>query len=397
MNGKDDLHVYVIAGEPSGDALGGRLIAALQSTSEGPLVTSGVGGEAMTRAGIQSLFPMQDLTVMGITEVLPRLPLLLRRIRETANDIRDKNPDVIVTIDAPDFCFRVAKKIADLDIPIVHYVAPSVWAWRPGRARKVARLVDHILCLLPFEPPYFHKEGLAATFVGHAILESAAGDGNGAAFRHRHGIRSDAKLMSVLPGSRSSEITRLLPVFTETVTRLHRTFPDLEIVIPTVPAVADIIRDTTKDWPKTRVVLGETEKYDAFAASNTALAASGTVSLELAMARVPTLIAYKVAPLTAWLAKRLLTVKYASIVNLILQREALPEFIQEDCTADNLERAMIPLLRGDAAYLRQTADIEDALHALRAGDTAPSIKAAQVVRDVAAYGKKNAGPKAPRS
>ncbi len=395
MNQRTPLHVYVIAGEPSGDALGGRLITALSAAEGDNLVVSGVGGEAMAEAGCQSLFPMHDLTVMGIAEVLPRLPLLLRRIRETADDIRTTKPDIIVTIDAPDFCFRVAKRIAGCGIPIVHYVAPSVWAWRPGRARKVARLVDHIMCLLPFEPPYFHREGLDATFVGHSILESNAGSGDGPGFRARHGIPAEAKLVSLLPGSRSSEVTRLLPVFTDAIKRINESFETLEIVIPTVPGVVDAVRDATQSWPNTCIVLGDEEKYDAFAASDAALAASGTVSLELAMARVPTLIAYKVSPLTAALAKRLLNVKYASITNLILEREAIPEFIQEKCTADHLVPAMAELLGGETAQ-RQSEDIDEALRALRAGDAIPSVAAAEVVRRVAGRGKKNAGLTAPR-
>ncbi len=387
----DPLRIYMIAGEPSGDALGGRLIEALQKDSGRPIALSGIGGERMTEAGLASLFPMTDLTVMGLVEVLPRLPLLLRRIRETTNDILEKRPDVVVTIDAPDFCFRVAKKLQGRGIPIVHYVAPSVWAWRPGRAKKVARLVDHIMCLLPFEPPYFEREGLPATFVGHPILESPAGAGDGAAFRERHGIAPEAKLLCLLPGSRHSETGRLLPVFEDTVAQVCQKVGDFQVVVPTVPGVAEAVRAGTATWQNTLVVLGEAEKYDAFAAADAALAASGTVSLELAMARTPAIIAYKVAPFTAFLAKRLLTIRYASIVNLILDREAVPELIQEKCTADNLAPAIAGLLSGAGDGDGQLADIESALNALRSGEATPSEAAADVVRTVAGH-KKNAAP-----
>lgn len=377
------LNVYLIAGEPSGDVLGMRLMQGLEAASDGPVAFSGVGGPLMQGAGLSSLFPMTELTVMGIAEVLPRIPKILRRVRETAADIRRCKPDVVVTIDAPDFCFRVAAKLAGAGIPIVHYVAPSVWAWRPGRAKKVARLVDHVMCLLPFEPPYFERAGVGASFVGHSILESGADRGDGAAFRTRHGIGADEKLLVVLPGSRMSEVTRLLGVFGDTVARVRAELGPVRVVIPTVGTVADAVRAATATWPDTIVVAGEGEKYDAFAAADAALAASGTVSLELAMARVPSLIGYRVAPLTAAIARRLLKIKYASIVNLLLDKEAVPEMLQEACTADRLAPVLTDLLASPEHRQRQEADIARALAALRADDEAPSVAAARVVLGVA--------------
>ncbi|MDA0998848.1 MAG: lipid-A-disaccharide synthase, partial [Proteobacteria bacterium] len=211
------LLVYLIAGEPSGDALGAKLMTALRAETGGGVEFAGVGGAMMTAEGLTTLFPMSDLTVMGIAEVLPNILTILSRIRQTAADVAARRADVVVTIDAPDFCFRVAKRLKGKGIPLVHYVAPSVWAWRPGRARKIAALVDHVLCLLPFEPPYFQRVGLTATFVGHSILESGAGSGDGTGFRSRHGIPPSAPLLAVLPGSRGSEITRLLTAFGEIV------------------------------------------------------------------------------------------------------------------------------------------------------------------------------------
>ena len=374
------VHVYLIAGEPSGDVLGGRLMQALQSLAgDAGVRFSGVGGPLMSAAGLDSLFPMDELAVMGLTEVLPRLPNILKRIRETEVDIRARKPDVIVTIDAPDFCFRVAKRLHGFDVPIVHYVAPSVWAWRPGRAKKVARLVDHVMCLLPFEPPYFEKAGVAATFVGHSILESGAGLGKGLDFRNRHGIGTNEKILLVLPGSRMGEVSRLIDIFGETVKQTIASTGPCRIVIPTVAGVAAIVRQKTAQWDNVLVLEGDVEKYDAFAAADAALAASGTVSLELAMAGVPSLIAYRLSPLTGFIARQLIRVKYASIINLILDKPAVPEFLQENCTVARLTPALIALLQSDTERQRQSGDIAVALAALRADDDAPSMAAAKVV------------------
>ena len=281
------------------------------------------------------------------------------------------------------FCFRVAKRLSGMNIPIVHYVAPSVWAWRPGRANKVAKLVDHVMCLLPFEPPYFERAGVDATFVGHSILESGAGDGDGVAFRRTHGIPETTPVLVVLPGSRKGEVSRLLSIFGETVKQAQATIEGLQVIIPTVGNVVDAVRTGTQEWSKALIVEGEAEKYDAFAAANAALAASGTVSLELAMARVPSIIGYRLSPLTAMVARRLIRVKYASIVNIILDREAMPEFIQEKCTADQVAPALINLLQPGQHRDQQSGDIAQALKALQSGDTPPSKAAAKVVIKVA--------------
>lgn len=378
------LKIYLIAGEPSGDVLGMRLMEGLKSLCRGrELEFHGVGGPLMTGSGLQSLFPMDELTVMGLAEVLPRIPKILGRIRETAGDIRSRKPDIVVTIDAPDFSFRVAKKLSDFDVKIVHYVAPSVWAWRPGRAKKVARLVDHVMCLLPFEPPYFERAGVAATFVGHSILESGADQGDGKAFRERHGIGADEKVLLALPGSRMSEISRLIDIFGETIRRTTDIAGACRVVIPTLPGIAGEIRLRTSDWDNTLIVDDTSQKYDAFAAADAALAASGTVSLELAMAGVPSLIAYRLSPLTAFIARRLIRVKYASIINLILDKPAIPEFLQENCTPEALTPALANLIRSGGAARQQSDDIARALEALRPGDDPPSVETAKVVLELA--------------
>jgi lipid-A-disaccharide synthase len=373
--------IFLIAGEPSGDALGARLMAALKRVGPPDLRFAGVGGERMIAEGLASLFPMSDLSVMGLAEVVPRIPRLMRRMRQTARAIREQRPDAVVTIDAPDFCKGVWKRLGRRDRPrLIHYVAPTVWAWRSGRAKTLARRIDRLLCLLPFEPPYFEKEGLAASFVGHPVLESGAGRGDGAAFRKRHRISDDAKLLCVLPGSRRGEVKRMLPAFAETVAILHKKFLNLAIVMPTVAAVADGVRAAAPEFgSQVLVVEGDAEKYDAMAASDAALAASGTVALELGLARVPMVIAYRVNALTAAVVRRMIKVRYATITNLLLDREAVPELIQEDCRPDRLAVEVSLMIEDRAVRAAQMEASAKALAMLGAGDIPPSERAARVV------------------
>lgn len=382
--------IYLVAGESSGDALGARLIVAIANATDGRARFRGVGGPMMRDAGLESLFPMADLAVMGVAEVAGRLPLLLRRIRETVADVEASRPDVLVTIDSPDFSFRVAKRLDGTGVPRVHFVAPSVWAWRPGRAAKVARFLDHLLCLLPFEPPYFEREGLAATFVGHPVLESGADKGAGAGFRTHHGLAAGTKLLAVLPGSRMSEVSRLVGVFGETVRELQRRHSGLAVALPTVPHVADAVRAAVADWPVPTIVIeaGAAERYDAFAAADAAVAASGTVALELAMAGTPAVIAYRLNPLTAWLARRLVKVRFVSLVNILLDRAAVPELLLGDCRAETLVPALDALLAGGEQVAAQRAAYAEALALLGEGGVPPSERAAAVVLDIAARGRR---------
>lgn len=373
-------HIFVLAGEPSGDALGGRLMAALKKKTGGRIRFSGVGGERMAEQGLESLFPMSELSVMGLAEVLPHLPKLLRRIRQTAESVARLKPAALITIDSPDFSFRVAKRLKEQGIPLIHYVAPSVWAWKPGRARKIAGFLDHLLALLPFEPPYFERVGLGCTFVGHPVVESAASQGQGAAFRRRHEIGADIPLICVLPGSRGGEVSRLLPVFGETLSILQRRHPDLQAVVPMVRSVAALVEAAVGAWPiPATIVQGETEKFDSFAASNLALAASGTVSLELAMARLPAVIAYRVNPMTAWLARRLLRVRYVSLVNILQNRAVVPERLQDNCRPDILAADLERLLNDQEARDSQTLGAVGALEQLGLGGPAPSERAADAI------------------
>jgi len=305
------------------------------------------------------------------------LPQILAHIAETASWIGRIRPDAVVTIDSPDFNFRVAGRLKGRGIPLIHYVAPTVWAWRPGRARKIARIFDRLLTLLPFEPPYFEKEGLAAAFVGHPVLESGAGNGNGPAFRARHGIGPGETLLCVLPGSRRSETAALLPVFGDAVRQILGSRADARIVIPSVPARAAEIAEAVRNWPgRPLLVESDQDKYDAFAAADAALAASGTVSLELALAGAPHVIAYRLNPITAWLARRLVLVPFVNLVNLVLERAAVPEFLQDGCTGANLAGAVLRLLDTPAARDDQRAAFKDAMSRLRADGDAPSARAA---------------------
>lgn len=372
--------LFMIAGEPSGDVLGGRLMAALTARSDNPITFIGVGGDRMLAQGLECLFPMEELSVMGYLEIVPKIPRLLALVREAADAARALSPDAVITIDSPDFSFRVAARLKGLGFPLIHYVAPQVWAHRPGRAAKVAGFLDHILALLPFEPPLFEAHGLPCTYVGHAIVEEGADAGDGPAFRRQHGIPDRAPLIVTLPGSRHGEVSRHLPIFGDTLGRLAASRPGLRAVVPTVPAVFHAVAQATDQWPvETLVVSGGEEKYNAFAAADAALAASGTVSLELAIAGVPAIVAYKTNWLTAWAAKRMMLVSHICLVNIILDRQCVPEFIQQRCRADLLAAALTSLLDDPQARATQTDAGRRAVEILGLGGPAPSDRAADVV------------------
>jgi lipid-A-disaccharide synthase len=374
--------IFLIAGEPSGDVLGARLMAGLKAETGGAVRFAGVGGERMRAEGLETLFPLDALALFGLAELLPRLPNLLRRLGQTTRAILDLRPDAVVTIDAPDFCFRVARRVhaAQRGIPLIHYVAPTVWAWRPGRARKIAGFLDHLLALLPFEPPYFEREGLGCSFVGHPIVESGAGSGDGARFRGLHGLGPDARVITVLPGSRRSEVGKLLPDFGAALAQVAARRPGLVAAVPTVPQVAGLVGQAIKDWPVPAIaVLGDRAKYDAFAASEAALAASGTVALELALARLPAVIAYRIHPLTYRLYRRLIRVRFVNLVNIMLDRPLVPELLQADCTPDRLAAEFGRLLDDPAARQAQIDGVTEVARWLGQGDTPPSRRAARAV------------------
>jgi lipid-A-disaccharide synthase len=378
--------IYIIAGEPSGDLLGGRLMAGLKARTGGDIRFAGIGGEAMRAEGLESLFPMAELTVMGLVEVLPRIPRILRRVMETLAHIEAKRPDAIVTIDSWGFTGRIQKgcQARMPHIPRIHYVAPMVWAWKPERTKKLAAVLDLLMTLLPFEPEWFEKDGLRSVHVGHPVVESGAEKGDGDAFRARHGIAPEAPVLVTLPGSRQSETSRLLPVFADTLGLLAKTRPDLTVVLPTVETVADKVKAAAAHWPlKTVVVEGRAEKYDAFAAGTAGLAASGTVALELALAGLPTIITYKVSPLTAYVAQNFmgLKIKWATLVNMVMDRAVMPEYLQDKCRAELIAPELARLLDDQGLRAARRAEMREGMLRLGYGSASPSDRAAITVLD----------------
>lgn len=376
--------IYVIAGEPSGDLLGGRLMAAL-TERRGDIRFAGIGGQAMRTQGLDSLFPMAELSVMGLVEVLPRIPRILRRLNQTMADIGTRNPDAIVTIDSWGFTGRVQKRaMAQFpDIPRIHYVAPMVWAWKPNRTKTLAAVLDLLLTLLPFEPPWFEKDGLRSVHVGHPVIEGGADKGDGTAFRVRHGIPAEAPLLVVLPGSRHSETSRLLPVFARALDRLRPAHPGLRVVVPTVETVAAEVRAAVAGWPLPVVVVEGGEKFDAFAAGTAGLAASGTVALELALAGLPSVIAYRVSPVSAFVATRFLglgrTLKWVTLVNILMDAQVMPELLQDACTPEGVAGEVGRLLTDPAARDAMRAGMAAAVARLGLGGDSPGARAADAV------------------
>jgi lipid-A-disaccharide synthase len=381
--------IYLIAGEPSGDLLGARLMEGLKHKLNDQVDFIGIGGPQMQKQGLNSLFDMSDLSIMGLAEIIPHIPKLLKRIKQTVNHIKDRKPDCLITIDAPGFNFRVTKQLNGKGIPLIHYVAPTVWAWKPKRAKKIAAFLDHLMVLLPFEPPYFEKEGLKTTFVGHSVIESGIDKHSGHDFRERHGIPQDVPLLCVLPGSRRSETDQMLPIYQNALKNLKKKHPNLRLVLPTVSTVSAYVKEQTANWGlPILVVEGNDEKFGAFNAANAAIAASGTVSLELGLARVPTVITYRLKPLTYKIAKKLIKVKYVSIINLLLDKRVMPELLQNDCTAENIATEVDRLLSQKDQLLEYQSDLNSALDQLGLnGPEKPSLRAAQCVIDIISKGK----------
>jgi len=387
--------IFLAAGEPSGDQLGGALMRGLSALTGGAARFAGIGGEAMQSAGLDSVFPMDELSLMGAAELIPHLPHLIGRIKLTLDLIRDLRPAALVTIDAPAFCLRVGRRVGGLGFPRIHYVAPQVWAWRPGRARELRRAFDRLLALLPFEPPFFSAHGIDCRFVGHPVIESGAGHGDGSAFRRRHAIAAEAPVLCVLPGSRHGEVGRLLPIFAETAARLAARVPGLVAVLPTMPAVAERVAASAAGWPLPAIVLRDTaEKFDAFAAADGALAASGTVALELALSRTPSVIAYRLNPVSAFAARRLIRVSHVALPNIIAGRTVMPELLQQDCRPDRLVPALESLLRDPAVRQAQREAAAAVAVELGEGGEAPSRRAAAAVLEAIEAWRGGAG--APR-
>lgn len=374
--------IYLIAGEVSGDLLGRRLMEALTDLTGGNVEFAGVGGPEMEAAGLTSLFEMSELSVMGLAEVLPKIPALLKRINQTAIDIDQKSPDLVLTIDAPDFSFRVHKKIK-VKTKQTHLVAPSVWAWRPGRAKKVATFLDHLYTLFPFEPQYFVREGLASDFVGHSMIEKGIDKVDISAFHRVYNLSDTDQLLTILVGSRLGEARSLLPIYHGVVSNLAKNFPDLKILMPVVPKLKEMVAETVKSWalPVT-LIEGEQEKYQAFKASTCALAASGTVTLELALAQLPTIITYKANPISAGIFKWLTSLRYVGLPNIIADREVMPEYLQAACNEEQLSAAVTGLLLDDKARLEQKNSLAEIAKSLQYKDEKPSYRQAKLMLDL---------------
>lgn len=375
---------YLIAGEPSGDMLGMRLMRALKA-SEPDIRFAGVGGENMEKEGLNSLFDITDLAIMGLAEVIPSIPKVLRHIRETVADITLKKPDVVITIDSWSFSARVHKALRKKGIKVlqIHYVAPQVWAWKKGRAKTMHKYIDRLLTLFPNEPAYFTPYGLKTDFVGHPVIESSMINADPIAFVQKHHIPVGRKIALILPGSRHNEVANLLPVFLETAAALKQTHPELYFVLPTVKTVEQRVKDILAEKgaeANVLVVNTQEDRYAAARAAKMAIAASGTVALELAIVNVPHLIAYKAPKVTAWLVRHISNIKYVNLTNILLDKLIVPELLQEDCTKERLLQTAEELLDNTSKlYRRELAGFNELRAALGFGAAYPSRKAAQII------------------
>jgi lipid-A-disaccharide synthase len=382
-------HVFLVAGEESGDRLGAALIGALRERTQGRAQFSCVGGPHMAAAGIPSLFPLGDLAIIGLSAIPANLPKILRRIRETANAVIAAKPDVLVIIDSPEFTHRVARRVraGASDIPIVDYVCPSVWAWRPGRARAMRAYVDHVLALLPFEPKVMSElGGPPCSYVGHPLTERLSElRPNELEMRLR---LAGPPLLLVMPGSRAGEIHRMAPAFGAAIARVTEQFGAIECVVPAVPRLADTVQSATASWKvPARVITDIDEKHEAFRTARAALTKSGTSTLELALAGVPMVAAYKVSLIEELAARLLIKVPSVILANLALGENVVPEFLQRDCSADKLSTALLPLLADTPERRRQIEAFARLDAIMEVGKAAPSDRAASIVFDCASCKK----------
>lgn len=388
------MRVFLIAGEASGDALGGALMAGLRSVVP-DVRFDGIGGAAMAAQGLESRFAMSELSVMGIAEVLPRYFDLKARIRQTAETVIETRPDLLITIDSPDFCLRVARLVRQAyRVHTTHYVAPSVWAWRAGRAAKMAKSVDQVLALLPFEPPFFDAAGVRCDFVGHPIAtQPVANEAEIAAFR-RGADLGDAPIALVLPGSRAAEIDRLTPIFGAALTKVIGAAPDTRVVVPAAPGMAGRLAEATRGWPGRPHIfdaaaldpdLAPVAKRACFAAAHVSLAASGTVSLELAAADTPMVIAYDMNWLSWQIMSRMARVDTVTLVNLVAGSRTVPEFLGPACRPDDIAGAMISLSVDQGRRALQHEAMALTMDRLGRGGDPPGLRAARAVLDAAGY------------
>jgi lipid-A-disaccharide synthase len=373
--------IFLIATEESGDRLGSSLMKVLRQRLGGAVRFEGVGGQSMAREGLASLFPIEELSIMGLAAVVKQLPKILRLIRETATAVTEASPDILVIIDSPDFTHRVARRVRarDPSIPIIDYVSPSVWAWRPGRARAMVRYVDHVLALLPFEPEAYRRlRGPPCSYVGHPLIEQIGQLRPGADEQ----VRRDAQppVLLVLPGSRRSEINHHVAVFGETLGLLHAQDVAFELILPTMPHLQDAVAQAVKSWPvQPRIVVGDKEKRAAFRIAHAAFVKSGTATLELAIAGVPMVAAYKVGAVEAAIMRRAIRTSSVILANLVIGENVVPEFIQEDCAPDKLLPALREILTDSPLRRRQLEAFAKLDAIMSTGNQPPSVRAADIV------------------
>ncbi len=373
--------IFLIATEESGDRLGSALMKVLRQRLGDGVQFEGVGGSTMAREGLVSLFPIDELSIVGFAAVVQQLPKILRLIRETADAVTEAAPDALVIIDSPDFTHRVARRVRARNpaIPVVDYVSPSVWAWRPGRARAMLGYVDHVLGLLPFEPEEYRKlKGPPCSYVGHPLIEQLPSLRPNAEEQLRRD--EEPPVLLVLPGSRRSEIRHHLEVFGATIGRLRAEGRAFELMLPTMPHLESTVREGVASWPvKPRIVVGETEKRAAFRVARAALAKSGTVTLELALSGIPMVTAYRVGAIEAFILRRAVKVSSVILANLVIGKDVIPEFLQEDCTPEKLAPALSEVLT-DSPLRRQQVEAFAQLDAIMStGNTSPSVLAADIV------------------
>lgn len=373
------LKIYLIAGEASGDNIGSRLMQALKK--QYPNVEFyGIGGSKMQACGMNLLFPSKDLSLMGFLEIIPHIPKILKRIKQTIQDIYHLQPDAVITIDSPGFCFRVAKAIkSKISGKLIHYVAPTVWAYRPERAKKIAQIYDHLLVILPFEPEYFTKEGLNTSFVGHSAIEDLK-IYKKEEFRQKFNIKDDDLLLCLAPGSRRQEIETLLPIFLDAASRFSKRIDRKTIIaIPTQTQLKSLIESYTSEL--TITLVEEKDKQALFSSSDIALTKSGTITTELSFYKLPMIVAHKINRFSYWLLKRIIKIKYATLINLLAEEEVIPELLQEKCSAelisDKLYKTSLP---NNMSIYREK--LESNLTKLKAGEEIPSNIAARIILNI---------------
>ena len=382
------MKIFIIAGEASGDKLGAAMMKGFEHLADQKIEFIGVGGALMEEMGLKSLFPMEEISLMGISEILSQYRHLKQRIRQTAAAVLDEQPDVLITIDLPEFSFRVADLVKHTsNIPTVHYVAPTVWAWRPGRARKIAKYIDHVLALFPFEPPLMQDAGMSCDFVGHPVVQDLIATPQEVSEFKLHFGQGPGPMLVCLPGSRRSEIKRLTPIFKDALEKIKHSYPDMEIVLPAAPSVAELVQSEVCQWKHKPIVLDPRDitpdqagkfKRAAFKAADVALAASGTVSLELAINQTPMVIAYDMNWISRQVIGRLLQVDSVNLVNLVSDTRTVPEYIGKACQPDAIASAIRDVLENPTS---QVEAMQATVDRLRAPHLTPGICAAKSVMD----------------